>query len=165
MMTHRLNTRYGFTLIEVMMALAISALLLTAVAAAFQASLMNYEANRDVVAALSQARRAMARMTTQLRTAQYVFSTTPAHQCDFFDDSNDYYMFEFRDADDKLVLIDDANNVYTLCDNVTALTFAKTGTVPDPNNAQSVRIAMTLDFGDRSQDLASAVAIRRNLTY
>lgn len=175
-MTQRDHTQSGFTLIEILMALAISGMLLAAVATAFNASIMNYEDNQEVYEALSRARQSMTRMTTQLRTATNVFSdnfTPGTHLCEFFDDSNPakLYTFEYRSNDNKLVLIDEGTDKeYDLCQNVTHLEFTKTPMSPliegsDPDDAQSVSISMTVQVGDRTQNLTSTVAVRRKLPY
>jgi len=156
------QSHHGFTLVEVMIALTISALLLTAVATVFQASLMSYQENQEIYEAVSRARQAMLRITTQLRTADYVFTTTPQNQCDFMADANSYYLFEYQSANNKLVL-NDGTNTYDLCSDVSAMEFQKQADTTDPNSAQSVRITMTVDCGDASQQLASAVVIRKAL--
>lgn len=154
----------GFTLVEILIAITISALLLAAVATAFNASLMNYQANQEIYEAMSRARLALLRVTAQLRTANYVDATTPNSQCDFFDPCDDYYLFDYRSADNTLVLVDGASNEYDLCDNVSSMEFLKQVSASDPNSALSVRISMTVDCGDASQDLATAVVVRKAIT-
>jgi len=45
---HQLSIRRGFTIVECLIGLAISAVLLTAVAVAFNASVVNYGENQDM---------------------------------------------------------------------------------------------------------------------
>jgi prepilin-type N-terminal cleavage/methylation domain-containing protein len=169
----------GFTLVELLLALAISALLLTAVATAFNASVMNYRENREIYQTLNSARQALLRMTTQLRTGKGVLSESDeaATQCSFFTsepDNNDV-TYEFLEGDphsadpedrigrlDLIVHGDDhIDRSYVLCKNVTAMTFTKTP--PEGSDRTSVRISMTIRIGDQVQTLSSAVVIRRNL--
>ena len=163
-MSNRRQSQSGFTLVEVMIALTISALLMAAVATSFYASLLNYQENQDIYESVSRARQSLMRVTTQLRTANYVDATTGVNQCDFFDPCDNYYLFDYRSGDSKLVLVDGANNEFDLCDNVSAMEFQKQVSPSDPNRALSVRISMTVDCGNTSQDLASAVVVRKAMT-
>ena len=151
----------AFTLVELLLGLAITAVLLVAVAAALNASAMNYKANEDIYKAMNGARQALARMTSQLRTANAVDLSEPTNQCSFFTATNEDITYEFRSADNKLYLITNANgNEYVLCDNVTAATFTKTD---DGTKCKSVQISLTVTVGSISQSLSAASVIRRNL--
>jgi prepilin-type N-terminal cleavage/methylation domain-containing protein len=151
----------AFTLVELLLGLAITAILLVAVAAALNASVVNYKANEDIYKAMNDARQAMTRMTSQLRTANAVDFSAPANQCSFFTATNEDTTYEFRSADNKLYLITNVNgNEYVLCDNVTAATFTKTD---DGTKCKSVQISLTVTVGSISQSLSGASVIRRNL--
>ncbi len=71
---HRLREcaadRRGFTVVECLIGLAISAILLAAVAAAFNASLTNYRENERMYVTMNNARQALTRMTSEIRTAR-----------------------------------------------------------------------------------------------
>ncbi len=88
----------AFTIVEVLIALAITAMLLTAVAVAFNASIKNYQENEKMFKTMNNARQAMLRMTAQLRTAGY-----------YVVDSNDgvKYLYTVEGHYEK---IDDAND-------------------------------------------------------
>jgi prepilin-type N-terminal cleavage/methylation domain-containing protein len=58
----------GFTIVELLVALAITSLLLAAVAVAFDASIISYQENEKIFETVSKARQALLRMTSQLRT-------------------------------------------------------------------------------------------------
>lgn len=151
----------AFTLVELLLGLAISAVLLVAVAAALNASAMNYKTNEDIYKAMNGARQALTRMTSQLRTANAVDFSVPDTQCSFFTATNEDITYEFRSADNKLYLITNVNgNEYVLCDNVTAATFTKTD---DGTKCKSVQISLTVTVGSVSQSLSAASVIRRNL--
>jgi len=79
------NAKYktGFTIVELLISLAISAMLLVAVAVAFNASAINYQENEDIFRAINNSRQALFRITSQLRTAKGVDSTAPINECSF----------------------------------------------------------------------------------
>ncbi|MHC5074447.1 MAG: type II secretion system protein, partial [Planctomycetota bacterium] len=68
MSTLRSKTSSGFTFVELLIVLSIMALLLTSLAAAFSASVMNFRQNEDMFNTINKARQALCRMTTQIRT-------------------------------------------------------------------------------------------------
>ena len=118
--------RTAFTIVELLLALAISAMLLTAIAAAFNGSIMNYQENEKIFRTINSARQAMCRITTQLRTAEAVDPCTPDNQCTFQTADGDDITYDYRNADNKLYLITNSDGQeYVLCDNVTATTFTK----------------------------------------
>jgi prepilin-type N-terminal cleavage/methylation domain-containing protein len=162
---NRALRRDGFTMAECLIALAISAMLLTAIATAFNASLINYEANEELFQTINNARQALARMTGQLRTGSCVYPLAPANECSFFTSSNEDITYEFRSADNKLYLITNSDgNEYVLCDHVTAATFTKTPTA-DNSDCKSVQVLLTVQCGDTERTLSAAAVIRKNLTY
>ncbi|HUT28154.1 MAG TPA: prepilin-type N-terminal cleavage/methylation domain-containing protein [Sedimentisphaerales bacterium] len=161
----------GFTIIELLLALAITALLLSAAAVAFNASISNYEENEQIFNAINKGRQALTRMTTELRTAGYhdpviglvaVDPLAPGHQCNFRTATGGDFTYEFRSAVSKLYLINnDTGQEYTLCDNVTAATFTKDPT--GDGDCKSVQISLTVQSGNLQRKLSAAVVMRRNL--
>ena len=155
--------RRGFTLVEVLLALAISAMLLAAIATAFNASVTNYQENLEIYQTLNGARLAMLRMTAQLRTGQWVDTTASTTQCSFHTSDNQDITYEYRNDVHRLLLITNADHKeYVLCENVTGLTFTRTLTAAG-TDCKSVLISMTVTVGDQVQTLSSATVIRRNL--
>jgi prepilin-type N-terminal cleavage/methylation domain-containing protein len=63
--------KIGFTILEVLMSMVILAVLLTAVAVAFDASIVNFQANDSISKITNAGRAALLRMTTELRSAGY----------------------------------------------------------------------------------------------
>jgi prepilin-type N-terminal cleavage/methylation domain-containing protein len=95
----------AFTIVEMLLALAITALLLAAVTTAFNASLTNYQQNEDIFKTINKARQALFRITTQLRTASAVEPNAPANECSLITaDSNDI-TYRYDGADNKLYLV------------------------------------------------------------
>ncbi len=155
--------KQGFTLVEVLVSLAISALLLCALAVAFDASAMNYQENRDFYDAVNRARQALARMTTQLRTGYSVDPDASSNQCNFWTASGQDLTYEFRSGSNTLYLITNSNDKeYVLCEDVQATAFTRVPT-EDGLDCKSVRISLTVQVDDLQHKLASAVVIRKNV--
>jgi prepilin-type N-terminal cleavage/methylation domain-containing protein len=166
---NKAKLKYGFGIVELLVALAITAILLVAVAVAFNASVMNYTENEDIFKAVNSARQASYRITTQLRTANAVEPNEPANRCSFVTAGGEDLTFRFDPGENRLYLItnDDSSDIdYVLCDNVTAMSFTKaTGVDPDSGFifVKSVQLSMTVEVGDTHRTVNSAVVIRRNL--
>lgn len=159
-MLHNKN-KSGFTIVELLIALAISGMLLTAVALAFQSSMMNYTENEDIFKTINGARQALCRITTQLRTADSVDTSSPDNQCNFFTPDKQLITYDYRSAEQKLYLVSGGTD-YLLCDNVTDMVFKKDIDESIPC-VKSVQISMTVKNGDIENTISAAAAIRRNL--
>jgi len=161
----------GFTLIELLISLFIVGLLLAAVAAALQASVINYQENEKIFKNINTARQALVRMTNQIRTAgvdvnglcHAVDQSFPDHQCNINTNSGENITYDYRSADNKLYLIQNGND-YLLCDNVTDASFIKTP-ANDGFNAKSVRISITVANNGAEQKLAAAAVVRKVLEW
>ncbi len=155
----------GFTIVECLISLAITAVLMVSLGVAFNASAMNYKENEQMFRTINSARQALTRITTQLRTGHFVNPGAPSYQCSFFTDANEDLTYEYRSADHKLYLITNSNHAeYTLCDNVTGATFTKTPT-DNGSDCKSVQISLTVRSGDIQRTVAAAAVIRRNLAF
>jgi prepilin-type N-terminal cleavage/methylation domain-containing protein len=153
----------AFTIAELLIVLAISGILLAAVAVAFNASVVNYRENEDIFRTINNARQALFRMTSQLRTGHWVDPNAPSNQCSFYTSEDEDITYDFRSDDNKLYLITNSDGQeYTLCDDVTAMNFVRTLT-NDGNDCKSVQISMTVQSGDMQRTLTAAAVIRRNL--
>jgi prepilin-type N-terminal cleavage/methylation domain-containing protein len=164
------SIRRAFTLVECLISLAISAMLLVAVAVAFNASIINYRENEEMFRTVNNARQALTRITTQLRTGHLVDPDAPPTRCSFFASTStgdEDITYEFRDASyadpafrNTLCLISNGNE-YILCDHVVAAAFTKT---PDGHgDCKSVQISLTVQSGGSQRSLAAAAVVRRNL--
>ena len=164
MYNSKTKKRSGFTLVEILIALAVLGLLMAAVAVAFNASAINYAANRDMFQAMSTARQAMMRITSDLRTATAVLDSEPATQCSMNTADGRNITYQFNAGENILYLVDnDAAASYVLCRNVTAMAFGRTASVDDPLIIKSVILSMTVTVGNESQSVSSAAVIRRNM--
>jgi prepilin-type N-terminal cleavage/methylation domain-containing protein len=157
----------GFTIIELLLSLAITALLLAAVAYAFSASVMNYRENEEIFQTVNKGRQALYRMTTELRTAEAVDPNLVTTECSLITAGGADYTYRYNSGDRKLYLItnDDPTDAdYVLCDNVTAMTFVKSTFVEESvTYVKDVQISMTVQSGDFARTLSAAAVVRRNL--
>ena len=178
--THQIrNTKYeirntnlpAFTLVELLVALAITAMLLAAVAVAFNASVINYRENEEIYRAINGARQALFRITSQLRTATAAEPNAPANECTLITADGEDLTYRYDGTAKVLYLVtngDPTDPDYKLCENVEEMTFfPKTfvvveGGVP-VTKVRSVQIAMTVTAGDTEERLSAAAVIRRNL--
>jgi len=164
------NIKYksGFTLAELLIALAISAILLVAVAVAFHASAINYQRNEEIFKVINSARQALFRMTSQLRTANAVVHDAPSNECTLITAAGDDITYRYNSGDGKLYLItnyDLTDSDYVLCDNVTAMNCTKTTGIDDEGFiiVKSVQISLTVASDDVEKTISAAAVIRRNM--
>ncbi len=153
----------GFTFVEVMVSVVLMALLMAAVGVAVHASTTNFRENEDMVRAITTARQALMRITTDLRSALDVSEADPAGQCTILrnDGAGDYtIVYRFDDATDTLHFVDPSGASHVLCRNVTGITFTRT---PAAGPARNVRISITVSSGNYSKTVSAAAVIRRNV--
>lgn len=155
------QNKKGFTIVELLVSLAITAVIMVSVAAALNASFDNYSENKKMYQAVNNARQALSRMTNQMRTA-LVDPCGIADQsyCTLLlpDSSEVTYRY---DSDAKKLYLNTSGTDYLLCDNVSAMTFNKDTNGSVPPDVKSVVISMTVQAGDASQTLSAAAIIRK----
>jgi hypothetical protein len=140
--------------------------LLAAVAVAFNASAISYRENEDMFWSMNNARQALARMTSEIRTGYFnpdvnpVQLTEPNTQCSFMTASDDYITYEFADQKIYLKKNDGTNQKYVLCDDVVAARFDKISTM-NGDDFRGVQISLTIQCGGSRRTLSSAAAVRR----
>jgi prepilin-type N-terminal cleavage/methylation domain-containing protein len=155
----------GFTLVEIIIAVVLAAMLMTALAVAFDASVKNYSANDSIFKSMNMSRQALQRMTTAIRTAGFIVFNDGADRCTIIDADGKDYTYIFRSADNALYLIDNDNSKeYLLCGNVSNLNFTKTtGLVGEVTLVKNVQISMSVAIGGQTQTLNAAAVVRRNM--
>jgi len=157
----------GFTIVEMLVALAITSMLMVAVGFAFKAASMNYRVNEDIFKATNSARQALIRITTQIRTAEAADPDSPNNECTLITAEREDITYRYDNEDKKLYLItnDDLTDPdYVLCDNVTAMTFEKVTLLEDsPVKVRSFNVSMTVKRGGAKKTFSAAAVIRRNL--
>jgi len=153
----------GFTVAELLIALAISGILLAAMAVAINASFINYQENEYIFKTINNARQALSRMTTQLRTASAVDPNTDSSQCSFITAGGEDITYRYNSSDNKLYL-DNTSGSYVLCKDVSAMTFQKeTASDEGVVYVKSVQILMTLLSGDYERTVSASAVIKKNL--
>ena len=148
---------------ELLISLAITAILLAAVAVAFNASAINYSQNENIFKTTNQARQSLSRMTSQLRIAEAVDPNSDSSQCRLITAESQFVIYRY-DSGSSTLYLDTNSNSYVLCDNVTAMTFAsETATGDSGVYVKSVKIQMTVSSGGVSRTVSAAAVIRKNL--
>lgn len=164
------ETRYktGFTVVELLLAMAIAGMLLVAVAVAFNASATNYRENEEIFRTINTARQALTRMTSQLRTATAVDPNAPANECTLIAADGKNITYRYDSGQNRLYLVtnyDLTDSDYVLCENVTALTCTKHTVVENAQvKVKSVQISITVTSGNTQRTVSTAAVIRRNLS-
>lgn len=157
----------GFTIAELLIAIAIAGMLLVAVTVAFNASATNYRENEEIFRTINAARQALSRITSQLRTAAAVDPNAPSNECTLITSGGDDITYRFDSAQNTVYLItndDPTDNDYVLCENVAAMTCTKDAVVEDSQvKVRSVQIAITVTSGNSQRTVSTAAVIRRNL--
>ena len=160
------NARYknGFTIVELLLALAITSILLAAVAVAFNASMINYRRNEDIFKAINSARQALFRITTQIRTGLVDPNDVVSEdRCKLLCADGSEITYLYDSADSKLYLHDhDTETDYVLCDDVTSMSFIKNPT-DDGADVKSVQISITVASGDIERTVSAAAVVRKML--
>jgi type II secretory pathway pseudopilin PulG len=141
------KSRLGLSLAEVMISLAISAMLLTAVAAAFSASSEAIEQNDTFFRASQAARVSMTQILTEIRRANAVQVPASNKSLSMITFDNHDRTYSYDSAAQKLKLI--TNDIltdpdYTLASNCTSATF-DADTITDAGGIKHVvRVAVTV---------------------
>ena len=168
----------GLSLVEVLISLAIMALLLTATGIAFDAALDNYKINHDMASVSVSARNALYQMTSTIRAA---WNLDPETDPDYaIDVAEDGMSCALRDSSDRAVIyrydddsrelqvnIDDAEQWYVMVENVFPITvdediFTATYTPDDLVSRVEIRFQVSQENLSRT---ISAAAVPRNILY
>ena len=153
----------GFTIVELLISLAITAMIMVSVAFALNASFDNYGENKKIYQAVNNGRQALTRITTEMRTALVDANTANQSACTLILPDTSIITYRYESDESKLYL-NSGGNDYLLCDNVTAMTFKKSqDRLPSVTDVTSVVISMTVQAGDVSQTLSAAAIIRKVL--
>jgi len=169
----------GFTIIELLVALAMMAALMAAVAAAVKASMDSYRDNERFAEATQMARFVLDRMMREVRTADAVESTSatlsiipPAGGPDLIQYALGTGVLYYRQTVDgsttSQVLIASDETVTLLSMTITR----KLGPDPDPppedpdaTCTESVTVRLVLAAGNQQIDVTASACPRRNRTF
>ena len=162
--------RGGFTLIEVLMAASLLAMVMAGVGAAVHASLFGYEANRRIADATQMGRVVLTRMMREVRTAVDVDSTsaeliiTPVP-------AGGLTEIRYEWLGDKLCLHREVNgqtNTYTLIgqdDDAKVTTFHVLREVDYSGTPISITARLELSVGGHAFAMTASGALRKNRLY
>ena len=171
-----MNRQRGLTLIEALLAMAITSTLLVALAAVFHASAMTVNANSDYFRSTQTARLALGRITTEIRRADAVEIDSSRRSIRIIPPAGElsagevYREFRYEPATHVLTLqIFDqrglAGPVNELADHVTAFSVGAGETRDEPGDAANpnrcLPVSITCTIGGASVTLAGSVSPRR----
>ena len=154
----------AFAIVELLLALAITGILLAAVAVAFNASIINYRENEHIFKTINNARQALFRITTQIRTGLVdPNDISNTDRCTLLCADGSQVTYRYDSANNTLYLRDDDTGTnYVLCKNVTAMTFKRDNNTPD-GDVKSVQISMTVASGNIQRTVSAAAVVRKIL--
>lgn len=149
----------GFTFIELLIALVVGALLMTAIATVFDASAKNYTTNESLFKATNMARQALTRMTSQIRTASSVVADGNTADCQLttFEPNAITITYLYDSSNGELILRNSTDD-YTLCKDISSLEFEK-----NENPVKSVLINIEVTVSGQSKKLSAAAVVRRSI--
>ena len=168
----------GLSLVEILVALAITAMLLTATAMAFDAALRSYQANHDMAMTSIAVRNSLYQMCAAIRSAwnddiNSIVVSTDGSQCSLVDANGQNLIYRY-DANmnqlqvnvnygaDWYVFIDNVEPIITGDKIITAV--APFGTGFPPGTLGRIDIRFKVRSGGESRTV-SASAVPRNVVY
>ena len=161
--------KHGFTLMEVLIGLAVLAMLMAAIGAAVHSSLQSYTENEKSLALTQAARAVLDRMMREVRTAADVDSTT--HTLTIDEDGTGQNVVEYQFYPGSFYYTQTAGgqtNTYPLLaygDDVTVTDFSVLREDSAEGDPLSVTVRLTLAMRDRTFAMTATSAVRRFQTY
>jgi prepilin-type N-terminal cleavage/methylation domain-containing protein len=148
----------GFTLVELLIAMVLMAMLAAALATALDAGTTNYIENEKIFRAMNMARQSLFIMTSQIRSAGSVDNdpNLSSNICSFTSADGTDMSYEYRPSFESLYLVNNTTgDENILCSNISSMSFDK--------SENTVNIDMTVTVGGVSQSAASSAVVRRKL--
>ncbi|MBN2377930.1 MAG: prepilin-type N-terminal cleavage/methylation domain-containing protein [Sedimentisphaerales bacterium] len=176
--SHRRRCR-GLSLVEILISLAIAALLLIATATAFNAALTSYKANHDMAMASVSARNSMHQMCSLMRSAwndpevATINVNGDGTECSFTDASDRDIIYRYdADLDQMQINLDGAVDWYVLMENIVPIEEGEQIFTSSPPQAGDfevgtvgrVEIRFKVNQCDVSRPVSMAV-VPRNVVY
>lgn len=166
---HRPPRQHAFTLVELLLGLALTAMLLAAVAVALHASLESYSENEKSTVLTQTARSILARMMGEVRTAADIDSTENTLTID--QDDTGLNRVEYRFYTGTLQYGQTINGVtdwYPLLaydDDVSVTDFVVLREETLEGDPVSVTVRLVLAMKDRTFGMTTTAAVRRFQSY
>ena len=169
----------GMTIVELLLALSICALMLAAVGVAFDAALKSYSANQDRALAGRSARNVLNMMAGTLRSAWNDPCTSPitvsvdGDECSFVDAEGRSVVYTYDTDESQLQMsIDGGANTYVLMDGVSPVAEGEPiFTAWDPDDpvfpagvVGQIDVRFQVQHGDTIYPVATAI-VPRNILY
>ena len=155
---HNIRRRLGLSLVEVLISLAISATLLTAIAASFSASGQVIEANDHVFRATQSARVTMNQIVTEIRRCKSIAVNSTS--IDIVTESDEARTYAYDNVKKEMTITFpdvDPDAHFTLARNVSFARFANDGT--------AISLTMTVQVGANRVTLTGTGLPRYLLTF
>jgi len=174
-MTDKRTRKHGFTIIEMLMALGILAMLLAAVAVAMHASMTSYRENEDLAAITQTARSTLYRMSREIRTAEAINISSTSLTIIPPNDGSGTTEYHYEFADGELtyrVTQSGTPTTYTLIAStddvqVTGLTVTRQMGLDweGLDCTKSVTVQLSLSVEGKPFNVTTSASPRRNQTY
>lgn len=159
----------GFTLMEVLIGMAMLAMLMAAIGAAVHSSLQSYTENEKSLALTQAARSVLDRMMREVRTAADVDSTTSTLTIDEDGTGQNTAVYQFSSGAFYYVQTVDGHTTYhpllSYSDDVNVTDFSVLREDSAEGNPLSVTVRLTLAMRDRTFAMTATSAVRRFQTY
>lgn len=158
----------GIGLIEMLIALSISAVLLLAVGMAFQASFSNYAENQQIVEATQDTRLVLHRLMTQARRSSYLNVSYQGRMIQVETPDDDYqYIYTYVPADCRILLsrmnmTTRATESIGTVDNVTNFVVPSAQWVENPAR---LTLSMTIRCGSNESTLTGSAVPRSTISF
>jgi prepilin-type N-terminal cleavage/methylation domain-containing protein len=152
----------GFTIVEMLMAMTIMAMLLTAIAVAFSASNSSYSDNEAIFRASNTMRQSLLRITTELRSAKDVTLGDSNSECTILKADDTWVNYNYN-SDEKILYLMTGGENYVICKDVSAVSFVKTAMPDDASKPRNVQIKITVEINGITKTAVAGAAIRKNL--
>jgi len=175
----RRRRRSGLSMVEILISLAITALLLTATAIAFDAALTSYKANHDISMVNVAARNAVHQITSTIRSAwndpdfDTIDVSDDGTECALVDSTARHIIYRYAADSQQLQMnINNGEQWYVLIDNIQPISDDEpffTATYADdadfaPGTVAQVEMRFIIGHGDVTRTIAAA-AVPRNILY
>ncbi|MDD4889877.1 MAG: hypothetical protein PHU85_08080 [Phycisphaerae bacterium] len=166
--TIRRRARLGICLVEMLISLAITAVLLLAVGIAFNASFANYAENQEIVDSLQGSRLLMHRIMTQARRSTYLNVTSSGRRVQIETPDDDYqYIYVYVPATQtvelsRMNLASLQTEALGVVDHVTDFAIPSAQWVENPAR---LTISMTVRAGENDSTLSASAVPRSTIEF
>lgn len=165
----------GFSLVELLIAMALLALLMVSIATAVHASFKSYETNERIAAATQATRTVLGRMMQEVRTASDVECTSMELTIYPPEDDSSADKLQYSLEAGALIYrrwVGTSVSVHTLLggdDDVTVNSFTVFAETDDDGEGgtivKSVTVSLSISVGDETLPVTTSAALRKNQEY